>query len=91
MEITDIRIRLVTKDDSKLKAVASFTIDDAFVVHDVKVIEVDGVAFMDMPSKQGPDGKYRDIVHPKNTETRQMIKDAVLKAYEEELAKPTQA
>lgn len=90
MEITDIRIRLVTKADSKLKAVASFTIDDAFVVHDVKVVEVEGDTFMAMPSKQGPDGKYRDIVHPKNTETRQMIEAAVLKAYEEEKNNPTQ-
>ena len=90
MEITDIRIRLVTKDDSKLKAVASFTIDDAFVVHDVKVVEAENGPFMAMPSKQGPDGKYRDIVHPKNTETRQMIETAVLKAYEEEKAKPAQ-
>lgn len=86
MNITDIRIRLVTKDDSKLKAVASFTIDDAFVVHDVKVIEGANGYFIAMPPKRTPSGEYRDIVHPLNTETREMISSAILAAYEKEKA-----
>lgn len=86
MNITDIRIRLVAKDDSKLKAVASFTIDDAFVVHDVKVIEGANGCFIAMPPKRLPNGEYRDIVHPLNTETREMISSAILAAYEKEKA-----
>lgn len=86
MNITDIRIRLVTKDDSKLKAVASFTIDNAFVIHDVKIIEGNNGNFIAMPSKQAPSGEYRDIVHPLNTETREQISSAILAAYEQEKA-----
>lgn len=84
MNITDIRIRLVTKDDSKLKAVASFTIDDAFVIHDVKIIEGANGCFIAMPSKQAPSGEYKDIVHPLNTETREKISSSILAAYEKE-------
>ena len=90
MNITDIRIRLVTKEDSKLKAVASFTIDNAFVIHDVKIIEGNNGNFIAMPSKQAPSGEYRDIVHPLNTETREQISSAVLAAYDAEKAKPTE-
>jgi len=86
LNITDIRIRLVTKDDSKLKAVASFTIDNAFVIHDVKIIEGNNGNFIAMPSKQAPSGEYRDIVHPLNTETREQISSAILAAYEQEKA-----
>lgn len=86
MNITDIRIRLVTKEDSKLKAVASFTIDNAFVIHDVKIIEGNNGNFIAMPSKQAPSGEYRDIVHPLNTETREQISSAILAAYEKEKA-----
>ena len=86
MNITDIRIRLVAKEDSKLKAVASFTIDNAFVIHDVKIIEGNNGNFIAMPSKQAPSGEYRDIVHPLNTETREQISSAILAAYEQEKA-----
>ena len=82
MKITDVRIRLVTKEDSKLKAVASITIDECFVVHDIKVIEGKEGFLISMPSKKTPDGEYRDIVHPINTETREKIIEEVLKAYE---------
>ena len=82
MKITDVRIRLVTKEDSKLKAVASITIDECFVVHDIKVIEGKEGYFISMPSKKTPDGEYRDIVHPINTETREKIIEEVLKVYE---------
>ena len=82
MKITDVRIRLVTKEDSKLKAVATITIDECFVVHDIKVIEGKEGYFIQMPSKKTPDGEYRDIVHPINTETREKIIEEVLKVYE---------
>ena len=72
MKISDVRIRFVKKDDSKLKAVASITIDDCFVVHDIKVIE-------------GSDGPF--IAHPLNTETREELRNAILAAYSEELSK----
>ena len=88
MNITDIRIRLVTKDESKLKAVASFTIDNAFVVHDIKVIDGANGLFIAMPSKQSPSGEYRDTAHPLNTETREQISSAILAAYEKEKAAP---
>lgn len=82
MKISDVRIRLVKKDDGKLKAVASITIDDCFVVHDIKVIEGAEGYFISMPSRKTPDGEYKDIVHPINTQTREQIRDAVLEAYE---------
>lgn len=69
-----------------MKAVASFTIDDAFIVHDVKVIEGTNGNFIAMPSKQAPNGEYRDIVHPKHNEAREQITAAVLEAYEKEVA-----
>ena len=81
MKISDIRIRLVDKEDSKLKAVASITIDDCFVVHDIKVIEWKEGYFISMPSKKTPDGEFKDIVHPINTETRESISTQVIEAY----------
>ncbi len=79
MKITETRVRLVKKDDGKLKAVASITIDECFVVHDVKILEGnDGELFIAMPSKKTPEGEYKDIVHPLNTETREQIKSVVL-------------
>lgn len=86
MKISDIRIRLVKKDDSKLKAVASITIEDCFVVHDIKIIEgTDGI-FISMPSRKTPDGEYKDIVHPINTPTRELIRNAILEEYQKVLA-----
>lgn len=87
MKISDIRIRLVTKDDSKLKAVASMTIEDCFVVHDIKIIAGQNDYFVAMPSRKASDGEYKDIVHPINTETREQIIKLVLDAYNEEVAK----
>ena len=82
MNITEVRVRLVKKDDGKLKAVASVTIDNCFVVHDVEVLEGNEDYFIAMPSKKTPEGEYKDIVHPLNTETREMIKKAVLDEFE---------
>ncbi len=85
MKISDVRIRLVNKEDNKLKAVASITIDDCFVIHDIKVIEADSGAFIAMPSRKTNDGEYKDIAHPLNTETRETLKEAILTAYYDEL------
>lgn len=91
LNISDIRIKLVSKEDSKLKAVASFTIEECFVVHDVKVIDGTNGLFVAMPSKQSPNNEARrDIVHPRNTETREQISAAILAAYEEEKSKESQ-
>ena len=87
MKISDIRIRLVQKEDSKLKAVASMTIDDCFVVHDIKVIEGQEGYFIALPSRKASDGEYKDIVHPINTETREQIIGLVLDAFKAEQAK----
>ncbi len=72
MTISDVRVRIVQKEDIKLKAVASITIDDCFVIHDIKVIEGNDGYFVAMPSRKTSDGEYKDIAHPINTETRQM-------------------
>ena len=85
MKISDVRIRLVNKEDNKLKAVASMTIDECFVIHDIKVIEATEGAFIAMPSRKTNDGEYKDIAHPLNTETRENIKEAILTAYYDEL------
>lgn len=82
MKITDVRVRLVDKDSSKLRGVASITIDECFVIHDIKIIEGKDGLFISMPSRKTPDGEYRDIVHPINTETREQIIGEVLKAFE---------
>ena len=87
MKISDVRIRFVKKDDSKLKAVASITIDDCFVVHDIKVIEGADGPFIAMPSRKTNDGEFKDIAHPLNTETRESLRNAILTAYNEELEK----
>lgn len=81
MNITEVRVRLVKRDDGKIKAIASVTIDDCFVVHDVKIIESHDDYFVAMPSKRTPDGEFKDIVHPLNTETRELFKETVLKAF----------
>ena len=87
LKISDVRVRLVQKEDSKLKAVASMTIEDCFVVHDIKVIEGQEGYFIAMPSRKASDGEYKDIVHPINTETRKLIIDVILEAFNAELNK----
>lgn len=82
MNISEVCVRLVKKDEGKLKAVASITIDNCFVVHDVKILEGSDDFFIAMPSKKTPDGEYKDIVHPLNTETREMLKKVVLEEFE---------
>jgi len=83
MKISDVRVRIVKKEDSKLKAVASITIDDCFVVHDIKVIEGNEGFFIAMPSRKTNDGEYKDIAHPINTETRETLRNIILTAFDE--------
>lgn len=87
MRITDVRVRKMTQD-SKMKAIVSITIDDEFVVHDIKVIEGEKGLFIAMPSKKASDGEYRDIAHPINSETRDRIQRIILESYEKALLEP---
>lgn len=80
MEITDVRIRKVL-DEGKMKAIVSVTLDDAFVIHDIKVVEGQSGLFVAMPSRRTPSGEFRDIAHPINPSARALIQDAVLRAY----------
>lgn len=80
MIVTDVRLRRV-QTDGRMRAIASITLDDAFVVHDIRVIDGNSGLFVAMPSKRTPDGEFRDIAHPINSETRNMIQEVVLAAY----------
>lgn len=86
MNISDVRIRMVQKEDSKLKAVASITLDNAIAIHDIKIIEGNDGCFIAMPSRKTQDGEYRDIAHPINAEARNELISAIMTAYEKELA-----
>ncbi len=81
MNITDVKVRRI-KTDGKMKAVVSITIDDCFVVHDIKVIEGSNGYFVAMPSKKIGDGNFKDIAHPINAETRALIQDVIFKEFE---------
>lgn len=82
MTITDVRIRKIAAE-GKMKAIVSVTFDNEFVVHDIKVIEGQNGLFIAMPSRKTPDGEFKDIAHPINTDTREKIQTSILKAYEE--------
>ena len=86
MKITDVRVRKITKE-GKMKAIVSITIDDEFVVHDIKVIEGEKGLFIAMPSKKATDGEYRDIAHPIN-QTTENIQSIILERYEQALVEP---
>lgn len=85
MNITDVRVRRVAKE-GKMKAVVSITIDEEFVVHDIKVIEGEKGLFIAMPSRKATDGEYRDIAHPINSATRERIQNIILEKYEQVLS-----
>ena len=89
MQITDVRIRRVEKE-GKMKAVVSITLENEFVIHDIKVIEGEKGLFIAMPSRRASDGEYRDIAHPINSTTREKISELILKKYQEELGKETE-
>ena len=81
MTITDVRVRKIASE-GKMKAIVSVTFDNEFVLHDIKVIEGQNGLFIAMPSRKTPDGEFKDIAHPINTETRERIQGAILEAYE---------
>lgn len=81
MQITDVRVRKIEKE-GKMKAIVSITLDNEFVVHDIKVIEGEKGLFIAMPSRKAADGEYRDIAHPINSTTRDMIQSIILTKYE---------
>lgn len=81
MQITDVRIRKIAAE-GKMKAIVSVTFDNEFVVHDIKVIEGQNGLFIAMPSRKTPDGEFKDIAHPINTQTREKIQIAILTEYE---------
>ena len=78
MQITDVRIRRVTKEEGKMKAFVSITIDEEFVVHDIKIIEGEKGLFIAMPSRKAQDGTYKDIAHPINSQTRTDLQNLIL-------------
>ena len=81
MQITDVRIRRIDKEGS-MKAVVSITLDNEFVIHDIKVIQGEKGLFIAMPSRRAADGEYRDIAHPINSRTREMMQRIILEKYE---------
>ncbi|MCI8801387.1 septation regulator SpoVG [Acetatifactor muris] len=87
MQVTDVRVRKIAKD-GRMKAVVSITLDEEFVVHDIKVIEGDKGLFIAMPSKRTADGEYKDIAHPINSSTRDAIQKVILESYEKALSEP---
>ena len=89
MTITDVRVRKITKE-GKMKAVVSITLDEEFVVHDIKVIEGEKGLFIAMPSRRASDGEYRDIAHPINTGMRGRIQQMILDAYEKAVMQETE-
>lgn len=84
MNITDVRIRKIS-DDGKMRAVASITLDDEFVVHDIKIIDGQNGLFIAMPSKKMSDGAFRDVAHSICSEVRNQIKEQIFQAYEKML------
>ena len=87
LNITEVRVRLLENNDTKLKAVASITIDECLVIHDVKIIEGEDNFFIAMPSRKTKEGAFKDIAHPINTETREFLKNLVIDAYKKECEK----
>ena len=84
MQITDIKVRKINAE-GRMKAVVSVTFDEAFVVHDIKVIEGQEKLFIAMPSRKTPDGEFKDIAHPINADMREMLQTKILAKYEESL------
>lgn len=87
MEVTDVRLRRV-QTDGRMRAIASITLDNEFVVHDIRVIDGNEGLFVAMPSKRTPDGEFRDIAHPINSGTRNKLQEAVLTAYHQSENEP---
>lgn len=86
MKVTDVRVRRLSQE-GKMRAIVSITLNEQFVVHDIRVIEGNSGLFVAMPSKRTPNGEFKDIAHPINSETRQEIQLAILEAYNREMEK----
>ncbi len=82
MQITDIRVKKISSE-GKMKAVVSVTFDDAFVVHDIKVIEGQDKLFTAMPSRKTPENEFKDIAHPINSQMRELLEKAIIEKYNE--------
>ncbi|MBP6143106.1 MAG: septation regulator SpoVG [Proteocatella sp.] len=89
MQITDVRVRKLS-EEGKMRGIVSVTFDNAFVVHDIKIIEGQNGLFIAMPSRKVSEGEFRDIAHPINAEMRHELQDEILKAYEEAREKATE-
>ena len=87
MQVTDVRVRKIAKE-GRMKAIVSITLDEEFVVHDIKVIEGDKGLFIAMPSKRTADGEYKDIAHPINASARETIQEVILESYRRALTEP---
>lgn len=85
MKITDVRIRKINTE-GRMKAIVSITLDDEFVIHDVRIVDGNNGLFVAMPSRKTPEGEFRDIAHPINSQTRERLQTAVLEAYERQMA-----
>ena len=90
MQVTDVRVRRIEKE-GKMKAIVSITLDNEFVIHDIKVIEGEKGLFIAMPSRKAADGEYRDIAHPINYGTRDMIQRVIFDKYETTTLEEAQA
>jgi stage V sporulation protein G len=82
MEITSVTVRKFEKEGNRMKGIATVVIDNAFAIHDIRVIEGDNGLFIAMPSRKTATGEYRDIAHPINTDIRTMFQDAILAEYQ---------
>jgi stage V sporulation protein G len=85
MKITDVRIRKINTE-GRMKAIVSITLDDEFVIHDVRIVDGNNGLFVAMPSRKTPEGEFRDIAHPINSQTRERLQTAVLEAYQRQIA-----
>lgn len=81
LKITSVIVRKIDKENSRMKGIASVTIDEAFAIHDIRIIDGENGLFIAMPSRSIPTGGYKDVAHPINTETRQMFEKAILDEY----------
>ena len=82
MKITSVNVRIAESADSRMKGIASVIVDDCFAIHDIRIIDGEKGLFTAMPSRKTPDGEFKDIAHPINTETREKIQTSILEAYE---------
>ncbi len=84
MKITSVNVRKIAKENSRLKGIASVLIDDAFAIHDIRIIEGDNGLFIAMPSRKTSSGDYRDVCHPVNQEVRKTFEEAIFTEYNKE-------